>query len=740
VPLPMKTRFTIQRLSNYFLDAYSDADYVTQQKARTLLAIILTIMLIISPSFLIVNIVRDLGPTEIIMPAAMFVASFFILHIFKRGRYKPASHMLLIMAFTVLWLSLFLGDDKGNVIIRVDTIALVLGLLTFVPLVITRRARNILIYLAANTLLLAVFVAQLRHDYAFSAFVLSEYFLDNFVAMVFISLTSYLVFTIYREALERAERAEEEVSAQNEELRASNEEFEAINEELVQSQQELIKREIALKREEERYRNIIQSIHEGYFEVDLGGRFTFVNASLEKLSGYSMDELMTMDNRNYTSDNWSRRIYDIFNNIYQSGKSEEIIDFEITTRGGEVKTLEISASLILDQSGRAIGFRGITRDVTEKKKHDEELQKIKKIESIGLLAGGIAHDFNNILTGIVGNISLAKNAIGETRGARELLDMAESASMRARELTQQLLTFSRGGAPIKKMTTITELLTDIAGFVLRGSKVGVRFDFDKDISHVAIDQGQISQVIHNLVINASQAMPDGGTITISCRNAAVKGKPHLTDGDYIAITIKDQGPGIAPENLSSIFDPYFTTKKDGTGLGLTISYSIIKNHSGHIEVESEKGNGAVFTVYLPVSDLAADEQDQSTCVEPRQQAVACRGRVLVMDDDAMVASVTAMMLVNLGYTIDLAVNGYEAIDAYKREYEKGSPYCLVIMDLTIPGSMGGREAMAFSGNTIPAYGPSFPAATPTTPSWPTIQISGSAGSSSSPTPWRTWQG
>jgi CheY-like chemotaxis protein/anti-sigma regulatory factor (Ser/Thr protein kinase) len=321
---------------------------------------------------------------------------------------------------------------------------------------------------------------------------------------------------------------------------------------------------------------------------------------------------------------------------------------------------------------------------------ESELFKTKKIESLGVFAGGIAHDFNNLLTAIIGNISLARMMEPGDRQLPEILEEAEKVSIRARELTTQLLTFSRGGAPIKKLTPLHSLLADTATFVLSGSNVRSELNIARDLWNAEIDEVQISQVIHNLILNARQAMPEGGTITISAENMRLvhSDSVPLPRGDYITITIADQGSGISPDHLQNIFDPYFTTKSAGSGLGLTITYSIIKKHEGHILVDSAPGRGAVFTIFLPASAQQYHE--------PPGEGTAPRpvgGRLLIMDDEDIVLNVTEKMLQKLGYRVSRAKNGEEAVALYREAFERGDPFNIVIMDLTIPGGMGGQKAL-----------------------------------------------
>ena len=331
--------------------------------------------------------------------------------------------------------------------------------------------------------------------------------------------------------------------------------------------------------------------------------------------------------------------------------------------------------------------------IIERKKMEAELQNIDKLESIGALAGGIAHDFNNLLTGIVGNISLAKMYSSEEKVIERLTE-AERASMQSRHLTQQLLTFSKGGAPVKETASISELLKDTTQFALSGSNVKSLFSIPDDLWQVKIDKRQISQVIQNLVANADQAMPIGGVIKIRAENVIISDKDNLpiSEGKYIKISVSDEGIGISKEYLTKIFDPYFTTKakgsEKGTGLGLTICHSIIEKHSGYITVESEVEIGTTFYIYLPTFQREVSEE-----VEVKERIFSGTGRILVMDDEEIVRKVTGDVLNHLGYNVDFACDGSEAIELYQKAKESGNPFDAVILDLTIPGGMGGKKAV-----------------------------------------------
>jgi CheY-like chemotaxis protein len=323
---------------------------------------------------------------------------------------------------------------------------------------------------------------------------------------------------------------------------------------------------------------------------------------------------------------------------------------------------------------------------------EEEQQRVAKLESVGLLAGGIAHDFNNILTSVLGNISLASMEAPPGSELQNSLQKAEKASLRAKDLTVQLLTFAKGGAPVKTLASVSELLKDTISFALRGSNVKCQFSLPADLWQAEIDAGQVSQVVHNLVINAQQAMPTGGSIELRAENIALsetrslgRGLP-IKAGNYIRITVTDHGSGIPAEHLEKIFDPYFSTKQKGSGLGLATSFSIARNHGGHLSVESELGTGSTFYLYLPAStQTSAPRQAKKEAIKPAGQA-----RILIMDDQQAVREVAGRMLKHLGYQdIELAANGAEAIKLYKAALEAGHPFGVAILDLTIPAGMGG---------------------------------------------------
>ncbi len=328
------------------------------------------------------------------------------------------------------------------------------------------------------------------------------------------------------------------------------------------------------------------------------------------------------------------------------------------------------------------------RDI-ERERAEEEARKHQKLESIGILAGGIAHDFNNLLTAIRGNLQLAQ-MFNNSPDAKQCLADSEKAAVRAMDLTRQLLTFAKGGMPVKSTASIGELIENNATFVLRGTKSKCEFDFAQDLRPVDIDAGQIGQAIDNLVINANQAMPDGGIVRIRAENISLAKKTPLplATGDYVKISIADQGIGIPKSNLAKIFDPFFTTKTNGSGLGLSTTYTILKKHGGHIAVDSELGVGTIFFLYLPASKGLVRN------IQGVDDGKYCNGgKILIMDDQDSIRNLLTKMLSIMNCECESAEDGSKAIEKYVAAKSAGTPFDLVFMDLTIRGGMGGKDTI-----------------------------------------------
>lgn len=456
----------------------------------------------------------------------------------------------------------------------------------------------------------------------------------------------------------------------------------------------LREREERLAEEKERLAVTLRSIGDAVIVTDMAGVITLINKVAEHHTGWTLQEAA------------GRQLAEVFNIVNEKTgeRSENPVEKVLKTglicglahptalirKDGTTIAIEDSAAPIRDRKSELVGIVLVFRDVTEKHRMEEELLKVEKLQSVGVLAGGLAHDFNNLLTSMVGNISMAKTYIDTRSKAYARLNEAEAASRRATDLTHQLLTFAKGGAPVKRSASIVDILREAVSFTLSGTNIASESVINDNIWAVEVDAGQISQVFSNLIINALQAMPAGGTLRYTVSNAVLEEQevPSLNAGAYVKISIQDTGTGIPAEHLSRIFDPYFTTKQKGSGLGLASVYSIIKKHDGHVMVESSSEAGTTFHIYLPAlpGEPAAHAADAGTIARGG-------GTVLVMDDEEFVREVSGEMLRDLGYSVAFAKNGAEAIALYREALEANRPFDMVIMDLTIPGGMGGKEAV-----------------------------------------------
>jgi len=376
------------------------------------------------------------------------------------------------------------------------------------------------------------------------------------------------------------------------------------------------------------------------------------------------------------------------------GEATHGLELKVEDKNGNIRHTVAEGVPIRNAEGAVIAGLMFLPDTTERKHMEEERKKLQKLESIGTLAGGIAHDFNNILTGVFGGIELAKMTLSREHESYRYIETAHQALDRATHLTKQLLTFAKGGDPLLESITLPAVIKESIQFNLSGSNVKAYLNLPADLWPVHADKGQISHVLANLIINAKQAMPDGGNLYITADNVADIGKgatPQMS-GDFVRISIRDEGIGISEKIRERIFDPYFSTKQSGSGLGLAIVHSVISKHNGHIQVDSTPDVGSVFTLYLPADKSRTRTDDPwytAVVSEPKT-----RGRVLVMDDDAMVRGIAAEMLGMLGYEVEEAAHGEEALEKYGASASAGTPFACVIMDLTVPGGMGGKEAVA----------------------------------------------
>ncbi len=455
--------------------------------------------------------------------------------------------------------------------------------------------------------------------------------------------------------------------------------------------------ELALAREKEQLLVTLRSIGDGVITVDRQGRVMLQNIVAEQLTGWSLEEArgLELEKIFHIQDEKSGEpCPNPVTEVLRTGRITELDQSTVlVARDGTRRVIAHSCAPIRARSGDIVGVVLVFRDVTKQKQMEQELLNARKLESVGVLAGGIAHDFNNILGAILGNISLILQGLDhnmERDQIRTRLESAQKATMRARGLTRQLLVFSQGGAPVKEVSSLDGLITESANFVLHGSKTRCAFHLAPDLWPVNIDRDQFSQVIQNLVLNARQAMPGGGTITICADNVPASQNlqaPGLAAGPWVRIQVSDTGRGIGPEDIHRIFDPYFTTRRRGTGLGLAVTHSIIQKHEGHITVHSEMGKGTTFTILLPAQPGVVPVEETRL-----RRASAGSGTILVMDDEEMIREICNLMLTRLGYTVILTGDGQEAVDQYKEALESGRKIDAAIMDLTVPGGMGGREA------------------------------------------------
>jgi len=452
----------------------------------------------------------------------------------------------------------------------------------------------------------------------------------------------------------------------------------------------------ALMESEEKYRTILESIEEGYFEIDLEGNLIFFSDPFCKIVGYPREALLGVNARLYTTPETAEKMARILERIRQTGVPEHVPDYAVMRKDGATVELELSVSLMKDPDDKPIGFRGVLRDVTERKKVEVEkreletqLQQAQKMESIGTLAGGIAHDFNNILMGIQGNASLMLLKIDSDHPNYEKVKNIEKYVQNGTELTKQLLGFARRGKYLVKATDLNDVIDKSSSMFARTKKeIQVHADLYADLWTAEVDRGQIEQALLNLYVNAWQAMPDGGDLFLYTENVVLDRsyvKPYkIEPGKYIKITVSDTGVGIDRQTQARIFEPFFTTKEmgRGTGLGLASVYGIIKNHGGYINVYSEEKHGTTFTIYLPASEKEAIAEKEVLAV-----IVKGTGTILLIDDEEMIISVGCELLEELGYEVLPAMSGREAVEIFQKDHAKID---LVIMDMIMPG-MGGGE-------------------------------------------------
>jgi PAS domain S-box-containing protein len=464
-------------------------------------------------------------------------------------------------------------------------------------------------------------------------------------------------------------------------------------------QKEMEERQIveeALRTSEEKFRTFFEASPVGILiypanpdPLNRSLKDSMFNPAFHSFFGYTSDELNTKSIMDLSYPEDIAKNIELINELMEGVRDSYSFEKRYLSKKGDMIWGYLNVTALRDVHNKHSQVMTTLVDITERKKMEEEQIKFEKLESVGILAGGIAHDFNNILTSIIVNIARAKMSPNFEK-LFQILTEVESACKRAKELTNRLITFSKGGAPVKKLSSVKNHLKDSTIFALRGSNITSDFHIPDDLWPVNVDVGQINQVILNLVINAKQAMENGGMIHVQAENisAASQGIYPLPEGDYVKISFKDTGIGISRDQVKKIFDPYFTTKKDGSGLGLSSAYSIIKNHAGHIDVESEVNAGTTFHVYLPAINGTLSDTPET---EASRFSGQCK--IMIMDDDTTLRLTLSKTLQQLGYEVELAKDGAEAIKLYLKALKDNKQFDALIMDLTITGGMGGEETI-----------------------------------------------
>ena len=500
----------------------------------------------------------------------------------------------------------------------------------------------------------------------------------------------YLIYRTYQTIIGRLE-----------DQRRHLEETHRLHDEAVIALAQARKAEQALTAEKERLAVTLGSIADGVIATDAAGTIVLLNHVAERMTGWKSDAAI------------GKPLEAVFHSVDPESRTPcgnsvaaltavppgslrrctLLIARDLTER-----PIEESAATLCDDYGHAIGMVLVFRDITDALKVMEERAKAHKLSALGLLAGGMANDFNNILTAIIGNVSMARTTMPESGAGATALTEAERACIRARHLTWQLLTFSKGGIPTRKTVKPTSVLADSVATALRGTNLQYTLDIAPDLWAVDADESQLGQVFTNVLLNAQEAMPRGGTITIRAGNAVesenrLEHALRVAPGRYVCVSITDTGVGIPPEHLARIFDPYFSTKNGGSGLGLATTHSIVKNHGGFVTVQSQVGRGTTMRISVPaaaVDRIVAHQEPAPALVSATRSR---RQRVLVMDDEPSIRRVTGNMLEFLGYQAEVVDTGTVAVERFRQALEKGRPFDVVLLDLIVPGGMGGKETM-----------------------------------------------
>jgi PAS domain S-box-containing protein len=454
--------------------------------------------------------------------------------------------------------------------------------------------------------------------------------------------------------------------------------------------------EQALTAEKERLAVTLRSIADGVIATDPNGTIVLINHVAETMTGWTDGAAIGKPLAEVfrSVDPETRTPYE--NALVATGPRAVGRCTLLVSRDLMERPIEESAALLRDDNGRLVGMVLVFHDISNALKVMEERAKANKLSALGLLAGGMAHDFNNILMAVMGNVSMARATMPDTGEGAMALAEAEQGCIRARHLTWQLLTFSKGGIPRRKTLKLPRVLTESVDLVLRGSKVRHTISMPPDLWEVDADESQLGQVFTNVVLNAQEAMPNGGTITIRAENVfeletRLEHALRVEPGRYVRVSITDTGIGISPEHLARLFDPYFSTKQGASGLGLATTHSIIKSHGGFLSVDAHPGQGTTMSISVPAATI--DRAAEILPAIPASVKRRRRPRVLVMDDEPAIRKVASNMLEFLGYQAEVVDNGTAAVERFTQALKKGRPFDVVMLDLVIPGGMGGTEAM-----------------------------------------------
>jgi len=650
---------------DYFLAPFKEASLEVQKKALILLKVNSIMVVGLLLSGLIINCLIQVNLRSAILET---IAGLMLLGTFvwlRRGHYTIASNITIA--------TLVIGLGAAGLLGYSGEIALDFALLSFnlVPvmfyacLIGTRRYQPLLALAVCLSLSLIYLLTALAEQNWVLNLRLGAIFVNTSIVSGIAGTIAYHVMNMSWQLVGLAEQEAEHLRQKSDEM----------------------------QRAEERLRVTLHSIGDGVITTSLDSRITMINRVAERLTGWKADEAIDKPIQEVL------QIVDEFTGMPCENPVAKILEKNTTTelsantilvsRDGTRRSIADSGAPIRDALQYTMGVVLVFRDETEKRRIEESLRKSERLESLGALAGGLAHDFNNLLCGLFGFIELAKTQADKPDEVRACLNEATEVFDRARGLTKQLLTFAKGGAPERQPTDLASLLRQGVQFALSGSSVAADFDIPPDLWSCDVDRSQLYQVFGNLALNGQQAMPEGGTLIVRAVNWP-KGQPvpfGLDEGRYVKLSIRDEGMGILPNVLPRIFDPFYTTKEHGNGLGLAMVHSVVTQHGGHVDVTSAIGRGTTFSIYLPASEKSHDEAAQV----PQAQAKKGSGRILVVDDEDTNVRVASGLLKQLGYQPAGAHNEQEALYIFRKAREKGQPFDAAILDLTIKGGPGGKE-------------------------------------------------